>query len=144
MTLEAWVDPSALGTSGTSWRCVLFKEQTGGMVYALYANDGGARPVGQVNVGGEKNAAGSAQLPLNVWTHLAVTYDGAALRLYVNGTQVASTPVSGPIPVSAGVLRLGGNSIWGEWFQGQLDDVRLYNRALTPAELQSDMNTPVG
>jgi hypothetical protein len=51
--------------------------------------------------------------------------------------------VSGTIPVSTGALRFGGNGVWGEWFQGRLDDVRLYNRALTTAEIQGDMNTPV-
>jgi glucose/arabinose dehydrogenase len=144
MTIEAWVDPTALGTTGSSWRCVAFKEQSLGMIYALYANNGGARPVGQVNVGGEKNAVGGAQLPLNTWTHLATTYDGASLRLYVNSTQVASISVGGVIPASTGALRLGGNAVWGEWFQGQMDDVRLYNRALSATEIQGDMNTPVG
>jgi glucose/arabinose dehydrogenase len=144
MTLEAWVNPTALGTTGSSWRCVAFKEQSLGMVYALYANNGSARPVGQVTVGGERNAAGTAQLALNTWTHLATTYDGANLKLYVNGTQVASTSVAGAIAVSTGALRLGGNAVWPEWFQGQLDDVRIYNRALAPAEIQSDLSTPVG
>jgi hypothetical protein len=60
----------------------------------------------------------------------------------VNGTQVGSTSVSGAIPVSTGALRLGGNAVWGEWFQGQLDDVRLYNRALAAAEIQGDMTRP--
>ena len=45
---------------------------------------------------------------------------------------------------STGALRLGGNGIWGEWFAGLIDDVRVYNRALTAAEIQTDMNTPVG
>ena len=45
--------------------------------------------------------------------------------------------------VSTGPLKLGGNAIWAEWFAGLLDDVRVYNRALTPAELQSDMTAPV-
>jgi len=40
-------------------------------------------------------------------------------------------------------LRFGGNSIWGEYFQGLIDEVRIYNRALSQSEIQSDMNTPV-
>ena len=45
--------------------------------------------------------------------------------------------------VSTGPLKLGGNAIWREWFAGLMDDVRIYNRALTPAEIQQDMATPV-
>ena len=41
-------------------------------------------------------------------------------------------------------LRIGGNAIWGEYFQGQIDDVRVYNRALSQSEIQIDMVTPVG
>jgi len=40
-------------------------------------------------------------------------------------------------------LRFGGNAVWGEWFAGQLDEIRIYNRPLSQAEIQSDMNTPV-
>jgi chitodextrinase len=144
MTLEAWVNPSALGTVPSSWRTVLYKEQTGGMVYALYANNGsGARPAGQVNIGGEQNVVGSAQLPLNAWTHLAVTYDGASLKLYVSGTQVGSKAQSGSIPVSNSSLKLGGNTVWGEYFAGLIDEVRVYNRALSPAEIATDMGKPL-
>jgi len=140
MTLEAWLNPSALGTA---WRTVLFKTQTGGMVYSLYANQDTTRPIGQVNIGGEVNAIGSAALTLNAWSHLAATYDGSALRLYVNGTLVTTTLSVGTIPISTGVLRMGGNSVWGEWYKGLIDDVRIYNRALTQAQIQTDMNTPV-
>jgi hypothetical protein len=140
MTLEAWVNPAALGTA---WRTVLFKAQSGGMVYSLYANQDTTRPVGQVNIGGEQNVVGAASLALNTWSHVAVTYDGSALRLYVNSAVVATTAVSGTIPVSTGVLRMGGNSVWGEWFGGLLDDVRIYSRALSASELATDMNRPV-
>ena len=102
------------------------------MAYSLYAHDG-SRPLGQVGILGEQNATGSAQVPLNAWTHLAATYDGATLRLYVNGTQVGSKPQTGSIPASTGPLRIGGNSIWSEWFRGLIDEVRVYSRALTAA-----------
>jgi hypothetical protein len=140
MTLEAWVYPTALGTT---WRTVLFKEKQSGPAYSLYANQDTSRPVGQVNIGGEQNAVGSSTLPLNAWSHLAATYDGETLRLYVNGTEVGTETVSGLIPTSEGPLRIGGNSIWGEWFNGRIDDVRVYDVALTPAQIESDMATPV-
>ena len=143
MTLEAWVKPTALGTNGSSWRTVLFKHKTGGQVYAMYANNGSARPVGQINITAEKDAIGTSQLQLNTWSHLTTTYDGANLRFYVNGTLVSTTLVTGNIPTTTGVLRMGGNSVWGEWFKGSIDDVRIYNRALSASEIQSDMGTPV-
>ena len=52
--------------------------------------------------------------------------------------------MTGALLISTGALRIGGNSVWGEFFQGRLDEIRIYNRALTPAEIQTDMNTPVG
>jgi len=140
MTLEAWVNPSALGGA---WRTVVFKQSTDGMVYSLYAHNG-SRPAGQVHIGGEQNAVAAAALPVSTWTHLAVTYDGAALRLYVNGVQAASKAQTGSIPASTGVLRIGGNSIWSEYFAGLIDEVRIYNRALPASEIQADMTTPVG
>ena len=143
MTLEAWVNPTALGSSGSSWRTAVTKQTTNGVAYTLYANNGGARPAGQVNIGGEQNAIGTAQLPLNAWSHLATTYDGATLRLFVNGTQVATKAQTGSIAVSTGQLRIGGNTIWGEFFSGLIDEVRVYNRALPAAEIQADMNAPV-
>ena len=139
MTLEAWVRPTAL----TGWRTVIIKEQAADLAYALYANTGANWPTGNVFTGAEEEARGTAQVALNTWTHLAATYDGATLRLYVNGTQVATRAVTGALASSTRALRFGGNAIWSEWFKGLLDEVRVYNRALTAAEVQSDMATPV-
>ena len=50
----------------------------------------------------------------------------------MNGTQVATLAATGSIATSTGALKLGGNAIWGEWFSGLIDEVRVYNRALTP------------
>jgi hypothetical protein len=126
------------------WRTVVFKERPGGMVYTLYAGQDTSRPVGQMFIGSERNVIGTASLPLNTWSHLAVTYDGANLRLYVNGALVSTTAVTGSMAASTGVLRLGGNSVWSEWYAGLIDEVRLYSRALSQSEIQTDMNTPIG
>ena len=120
MTLEAWVYPTANG--GGAWRNVLIKERSGGGVYNLYANVDTNVPTVRVIRAAQPraplDARGGTQLPLNAWSHLAATHDGITLRLYVNGTQVGSRAVSGALLTSTGVLRIGGNSIWGEFFQG--------------------------
>ena len=93
--------------------------------------------------GADYDLRGTAQLALNTWTHLAATYSGSVLNLYVNGTQVASQPATGQIVSSTGALKFGGNAIWSEWFNGLIDEVRVYNRALSAAEIQADMNAPI-
>jgi hypothetical protein len=139
MTLEAWVRPSAL----TSWRTILMKEQTAGLVYGLYANSDTNRPSAHIHLNVERDVRGTAALALNTWTHVAATFDGTVLRFYVNGTQVSTGSFSGSMAASTGSLRIGGNSIWGEWFGGLIDEVRVYRRALTAAEITTDMNAPV-
>ena len=53
------------------------------------------------------------------------------LALYLNGTEVSTKSVTGAMANSSGPLQIGGNNVWGEWFQGQIDEVRIYDRALT-------------
>src|SRR5204862_4864662 len=76
--------------------------------------------------------------------HLAITYDGGFVRLFVNGILTGSTSVSGNIINSTAPLRIGGTSVWGEYFQGLIDEVRVYKRALSQGEIQADMSAPVG
>jgi PKD repeat protein len=115
MTLEAWVRPSALAST---WRTVAVKESSGGLVYSLFANSNANRPNGHVIAGGAyREVTGGAQITLNAWTHLAVTYDGANVRLYVNGTQAATLAATGLMATSGLPFRIGGNSVWNEWFR---------------------------
>jgi hypothetical protein len=140
MTIEAWVNPFSL----SGWNTVLMKEAGGSLAYGLYANDSSPWPAVTVQIGGvDRSAAGTSPLPLSTWSHVAATYDGTTLRLYRNGVQIGSRAQTGNMLTSTGVLRIGGNAVWGEYFHGVIDDVRIYNRALAPAEIQSDMNTPV-
>jgi hypothetical protein len=142
MTLEAWVRPSQLGNT---WRTVLFKEQPGYYAYALYASTGSGVPSGNAMIGGaDADVRGANALLADTWAHLATTYDGNVLRIYVNGVQSAQVLAIGSIASSSGLLKIGGNSIWAEDFHGLIDEVRIYRRALTQAEIQSDMTTTVG
>jgi len=82
-------------------------------------------------------------LPLNTWSHLAATYDGATRRLFVNGVQVASLTQTGPIQTSTQALTIGGDALYGQYWAGLIDEARIYNRALSASEIQTDMNIPV-
>ena len=140
MTVEGWVKPSA----GGGWQTLLVKERPGELVYGLYANTDANKPQSQVTIGTTARLLdGTTAVPAGLWTHLAATFDGTTQRLYANGTQVAQLAVSGTIMTSDSPLKIGGNAIWGEWFNGLIDEVRVYNRALTAAEIQTDMNTPI-
>ncbi len=139
MTLEAWVRPTAV----TNWRTVMLKEGPSGLVYSLYASDG-TGPNGFIRVGSvDRGVTAPPTLPLNTWSHLAITYDGANLRLFLNGTQAAVTAGTGSMTATTGALRIGGNAVWSEWFSGLIDEVRIYKTALSATQIQTDMNTPI-
>jgi hypothetical protein len=139
MTLEAWVYPTALTSS---WRTILMKDSDA--YYYLYA-DGttGQGPGVGVNIGGYKEVYSTSDLALNTWSHVAGTWDGSTLRLYVNGSPVAMLSQSGSLTNSSDPLRIGGNALWGEYFAGQIDEVRVYNRALSQAEIQADITAAI-
>ena len=140
MTLEAWVYPTAL----SGWRTAVLKESADGLAYALYAHNDAPRPATTINTGGpDLEALGTSALPLNAWTHLASTYDGATLRMYVDGCLVGSLATGGSIVTTADALRIGGNEVWGEFFQGRIDEIRVYDRALSQTEIEQDMGRPV-
>jgi hypothetical protein len=58
-------------------------------------------------------------------------------------SKVASTSSTATLFNSASALRIGGNTVWGEWFSGLIDEVRIYERALTATEIQADSERAV-
>jgi hypothetical protein len=149
MTLEAWVKPTAID----GWEAVIVKELgTNLLSYALYAHDGaplagGAdAPAGYGRIGGVDQAVrGTARISTTDWTHLAMTYDGTMQRFYVNGVEVGTHAQTGSMAVGDEPLRIGGDATFaGEFFKGLIDEVKVYNRALTAAEINADMNAGTG
>jgi hypothetical protein len=139
MTLMAWIEPTA---TQSGWRTIMQRETN---AYFLNAsNTASMRPSGGGTFGGSTTYVGGPTAnPVNAWTHVAVTYDGSTLRLYVNGTQVSTGAASGTIQSSTSPLWIGGNNPYGEYFQGLIDEARVYNRALSATEVQQAMNTPL-
>jgi glucose/arabinose dehydrogenase len=140
MTLSAWIKPTV---AQGGWRTIVQRQTD---AWALNASTDGVAlvPAGGGTIGGSAHwIVGTAPSPVGSWTHVALTYDGTTLRLYVNGVQVSSATVSGTIQSSSNPLWIGGNQPYGEYFTGLIDELQIYNRALTAAEVQSAMNTPL-
>jgi hypothetical protein len=141
MTLEAWVNPSLVNSV---WRDVIYKNADNYYVEAT-SNNPASVPGGGSTIGStDSTIYGLTALTPNTWAYLTLTYDGTMLRLYVNGVQVSSMAASGTIASSANPLQIGGDSFHTQFFQGTIDEVRVYNVALNQTQIQSDMTVPVG
>jgi hypothetical protein len=124
LTIEAWIYPTALGgrvvdkiTAGTADGYLL---DTVGSKLRLI--------IGAVSV------SSVANLPTNAWVHVAGTWDGANARVYVDGVLAATSAVS-TLPSNNLALRIGADSTGANRFAGTIDEVGVYNRALSTAEL---------
>lgn len=140
MTVEAWVRLPAYPTGWDPrwWAfCQAGNEWADGNL-SLYVN--GAKVGAYLNLGGGPDncfeaQSESAPMPLGQWCPIALTFDGQTLRVYCEGQQVAEQPVGRTRPVLPSAIRLGGRQDGYSCFGGNLDEVRLYGRALSPAEL---------
>lgn len=144
MTLEAWIFPTA---TATTWTTVIFKEQpeVNNQVYGLYGGSPPTLPLIDVYTDGIHELYGPIPLPINAWTFLAATYDTAGgLTIWINSKGMAHSAITGNMVTSTGALRIGGNSLFGEFFMGIIDNVRIYDRAVSQSEIFTDMITPVG
>ncbi|HLU48642.1 MAG TPA: LamG-like jellyroll fold domain-containing protein, partial [Planctomycetota bacterium] len=110
-------------------------------------SSGGPKPRFRLKTsnGGTTTLIGSTSLSTGQWTHLAATYDGAAMRLYVNGNPAGSVAKSGTLATNPSVLAMiGNNPGGGRAFDGRIDEVRIHARALTQGEIQALMTVPIG
>lgn len=141
ITLEAWVYISAFRAN--VWEGVVMAK-VGPSDRGYMIRIGG---VGTVNFnlgnGGwnEINSPANA-VALNTWHHIAGTYDGTNMRLYVDGVEVASGGLTGAIGASSANLYLGEDPTWtGRFFNGRVEEVKIWNVNRTQAQVQGDMST---
>ena len=93
-------------------------------------------------VGSPTNLQSSTKVHTNTWYCVSVTFSGDTIRIYVNGALTTTYPLfSGSIGSSSDSIGIGkylnGGSAYPYWYNGIIDDLRLYNRVLTPSEISS-------
>ena len=141
LTLAAWVRPDTVATQ------YLIKKGTYGGIngYELSLSSAGKVffRLNQVASGNTYRIDSTTSYPADgsTWMHVAGTYDGTTMRLYVNGVLEAS--VAGPSSIISNkqVLGIGAQSNGISPFQGALDEVRVWSRSLSAAEIQA-LQTP--
>ncbi|MBE8470614.1 beta-L-arabinofuranosidase domain-containing protein [Streptomyces justiciae] len=140
ITLSVWVKP----THDANWQRVFdFGNNTTRYLYLTTRNASGVPrfAITTSGAGGEQGLNGTAALPLNQWSHLAVTISGSTGTLYVNGTAVATNTAMTLNPAALGTLTnnwLGRSNYSGDpVYAGGFDEFNVWSRALTQAEITS-------
>lgn len=139
ITVAAWVCPQS---AQTGWRFVATRPMNPGTGEQFWLGfDQGKYAFGVEAAAGEKWAVGP-QAPAGQWAHMAGTYDGARVRIYLNGEEAGSAECTGPVRILPRFLVLGARvnhetGAPGHAFSGLIDEVALYRRALAPAEVQA-------
>ncbi|MGD0093725.1 MAG: LamG-like jellyroll fold domain-containing protein [Planctomycetota bacterium] len=147
LTIEAWVNLPEFPAGKDARRWIVNKNSNEFAEghYALVID--GDKVGAYLNIGGgEKNCIAAwcpkPLLKLNQWHHLALTYDGADLKVYCDGAAVATTAVNKPRVPGKAPLAIGRRQDGFVCFKGTIDEVRLYSRALPEAEIAAHCAAP--
>ena len=131
-SLEAWIRPTALPATG-AWATIVTKPEA----YSLQFN-GQRLELTVIQNGTRKRLlAPTGAVTTGHTYHVVGTYDGATQCLYVNGNLVASGGLVGPATATTSPLRIGSWSGTKEFFTGWIDDVAVYNKALSGTQVSS-------
>jgi concanavalin A-like lectin/glucanase superfamily protein/IPT/TIG domain-containing protein len=118
-------------------------------IWRFYLNSGGAGHFAMATQFNPWYSTGTvaafSQLSVNVWHHLAATYDGANIRIYVDGSLVttSTSAISGALGSNTSAVLLGGKlGAADPYFKGFIDGVRVYSRALAAADITDLVGVP--
>ncbi|MXZ01507.1 LamG domain-containing protein, partial [Candidatus Poribacteria bacterium] len=146
ITLECWVYINALDDS---WNRIISLDDmpANTAVASLYYDDDDNQHGFFIRAGGQSTQAAKdnvlEDIPIEEWLHLAGTYDGSTVHYYVNGKQEKRYAMNGG-KISKGGLLLGiGDRSDGcncDTIQGYIDEFRIYDRVLSAAEIQKNMD----
>jgi len=143
----AWIQPLDL-TSGSTHIAFGFIDNGDNTGCAIFTQRGDFGPSdvlqGDIRIAGTLHSLTDSQpLTLNTWTHIALTYDGASAILYKDGVAVDTLAATGLIG-QGDALCIAGGMFDGSYDSDVIvDDVRVYNNALTQSQIVTGMNTPV-
>lgn len=151
LTVSAWVYPKSHGSFDeiiSKWDAIVPSSNQRAYTFKI---DPSAKAVLSLSADGtpaQVSATSASNIPLNMWTHLAATYDGTLMKVYVNGVLDGQQAYSGGI--YGGLAELGIGGVVGSvpsgggisFFHGSIDEALIYNRALDSSEILSIAPVP--
>lgn len=140
VTIETWIYPT---NDNTPTQSVISKSSILNPGYRFPRTDDGWKSFSfHIYIDGIGWNIISASYPaINEWHHVAATYDGFIMKIYLDGVLKATKVISGAIITNTDALTIGTQAGYsGEFFQGSLDEVRVWNRALTECEINNNMS----
>jgi C-terminal processing protease CtpA/Prc len=148
MTLEVWFKASSFYQDEGAVNSILRKNVAANSEnFFLRFRTIDGKPWVEVSPGNDVGVLrASYDLATGQWYHLAATYDGSAVRLFVNGVAIKEERLSGLMTIDNSELLIGrGDPDYsaGEYFDGALDEVRIWNVVRTQKEISSSMNAPL-
>lgn len=132
VTLATWINPA--GITGAKNMIRNFNAWD----YRLYQNSSGLTMQVSLDDGNSGYHTVSSGITASTWQHVVGTFDGSRVKLFINGIQVKDDSASGSIQTPGSGVNIGVGG--GEAFYGSIDDVRIYNRALSVDEIQAIYN----
>lgn len=141
-TISGWFNANIFFNTNISDRSIVSKVQSTGWYGGYEVMIGGlSNDITHVgNVGGNNFNVGSTGYNINTWYMFTATYNGSIMNLYMNGVLVNSQPKSGNLETGNLPLRFGMRDGNFQYFNGEIDDIGIWNRALTQQEITNLYN----
>ncbi|MBN1805768.1 MAG: hypothetical protein JW837_10990 [Sedimentisphaerales bacterium] len=140
MSVALWMKPQAEQTNSAK---LFIKQKTGQYPYSLQYDDSAQGLFATINTSTRFDTGPHIPNFPGQWAHLCFTFDGSILILYKDGEEVAGVNTTGRIQQNNLSLSIGSRLDYDQNYNGIIDDVRLFNRALTPEEIGLFMVPPV-
>jgi hypothetical protein len=133
LTTEAWIKLGARASGVVN--PVIIAKYYAWNLHINYNNNGFVFSFNDGSGWATDSVTYSAQLTQNTWYHVIGRYDGSTCKIFVNGNEIASASCNGIITTNANKVKIGQ---WNnnEWFNGTIDEVKIYPYALTPEQIK--------
>ncbi len=139
LTISCWVKRSTVASGN------LVKKANASNGYRLWITSTGAVQFEVLFSGTTKTVTSATTIPLNTWKHVAARYDGSELRVFIGGTKdTASTASTASLAATTKALWMGFYDATNHHLNGYLDDVSIYDAALSDAEITKLSNNQMG
>ncbi len=137
--ISVWIRPANAAAQGNVFFSARWQYGMSGI--RLFVDQNAIVVNGIIASGGQQNRFGVGEIQNGIWSHVVVVYDKSVLHFYLNGVEKSESwggnqSWGGDLIMNmAGATGFGAENQWDRFYSGAIDDLRIYNRTLTPAEI---------